>query len=164
MNSRKSSTRIAYLAKWKRFMLWATKNGVLPNEAPLPLIPDYLHHLKKEGLMVSSIEVHLAAVLAFHPPVNGWLVFSNPICSRFLKGLEHLYSPVHQSLPPWDLNLVLSNLMGPPFEPMATCSLFCLSWKVVFMVAITLARRVSEIRALTSELPYTVFFKDKVQL
>lgn len=39
-----------------------------------------------------------------------------------------------------------------------------LSYKVGFLVAITSARRVSELRALTSEPPYTVFPKDKVQL
>lgn len=35
---------------------------------------------------------------------------------------------------------------------------------VAFLVAITSARRVSELRALMSEPPYTVFYKDKVQL
>ncbi|KAG6932311.1 hypothetical protein G0U57_021645 [Chelydra serpentina] len=54
--------------------------------------------------------------------------------------------------------------MGAPFEPMATCSMLYLSWKTAFLVAITSARRVSELRALTSEPPYTVFHRDKVQL
>ncbi|KAM7150820.1 chromodomain-helicase-DNA-binding protein 6 [Macrochelys suwanniensis] len=44
---------------------------------------------------------------------------------------------------------------------MATCLLLYLSWKTAFLVAITSARRVSELRALTSEPPYTVFHKDK---
>uniref|UniRef100_A0A8C4YQU8 Dedicator of cytokinesis 7 n=1 Tax=Gopherus evgoodei TaxID=1825980 RepID=A0A8C4YQU8_9SAUR len=54
--------------------------------------------------------------------------------------------------------------MGPPFEPLATCSLLYLSWKTAFLVAITSARRVSELRALVVDPPYTVFHKDKVQL
>lgn len=99
---------------------------------------------------------------AIHPPVNGRSAFSDPICSRFLEGLECLCHQVHQPLPPWDVNLVFSKLMGPPFEPLATGFLLYLPWKVVFLVVITLARRVSEIRALTWEPPYTTFFKDKV--
>lgn len=35
---------------------------------------------------------------------------------------------------------------------------------VLFLLVVTSARRVSEIKALMSELPYTVFYKDKVQL
>lgn len=54
--------------------------------------------------------------------------------------------------------------MGSPSEPLATGLLSFLSWKVAFLVAIFLARRVLEIRAFISEPPYTLFFKDKVQL
>lgn len=39
-----------------------------------------------------------------------------------------------------------------------------LSWKVLFLVAITLACGVSEIRALALELPYTACYKDNIQL
>lgn len=129
MDSRKLSIRMAYLAKWKRFTLWSLWRKILPLEAPLPVVLDYLHYLKKEGLAVSSIRIHFAAISAFHPVANGQSVFSNPICARFLKGLECLYLQVHQCLPPWDLNRVVSRLMGPPFEPVATCPLLYLSRK-----------------------------------
>lgn len=55
-----------------------------------------------------------------------------------------------------------TKLMGPHFEPRATCSLFRLSMKVIFLVAITSARRVGELQALVSKPPYTIFFRDKV--
>ncbi|KAG6927484.1 hypothetical protein G0U57_009760 [Chelydra serpentina] len=42
--------------------------------------------------------------------------------------------------------------------------MLALSYKVAFLVVITSVRRVSELRALTSEPPYTVFHKDEVQL
>ncbi|XP_065267485.1 collagen alpha-3(IV) chain-like [Emys orbicularis] len=42
--------------------------------------------------------------------------------------------------------------------------LYLQTHQVAFLVAITSARRVLELRALTSEPPYTVFHKDKVQL
>lgn len=73
--------------------------------------------------------------------------------SRFIKELERCYPQVCDPVPPWDLNLILS-------RPLASCSLLFLSWKAAFLVAITSARRVSE---LTLEPPYTVFFRDKVQ-
>lgn len=70
---------------------------------------------------------------------------------------------MQKSVPLWDLNLVFPELMESPFEPLMTCSFLYLSWKMVFLVAIALARRVSEIRALHQN-PVHGFFKGKVQL
>lgn len=82
---------------------------------------------------------------------------------RFLKGLVKLYPEVHDPVPLWDLNLVLSRLMGLTFEPLVTCSLLHLSVKVAFLIAITYARRVGELcAALMSGPPYTISFKDKI--
>nr|XP_032642405.1 uncharacterized protein LOC116828359 [Chelonoidis abingdonii] len=164
LGSRKPSTRATYLAKWKRFSFWCARSSMVPTAVPVSVVLDYLLYLKGQGLALSSIRVHLAAISTFHPGESGTSTFSHPIVSRFLKGLERLYPPVKPPSPTWDLNLVLSRLMGPPFEPLATCSLLYLSWKTSFLVAITSARRVSELRALVVDPPYTIFHKDKVQL
>lgn len=99
--------------------------------------------------------------LCIPPGSQGRSVFSNPMVTRFLKGLGRIYLQVRRPALTWDLNLVLSRLTGPPFEPLATCSLLYLSWKVSFLVAITSARMVSEFKALTSGPPYTVFHKGR---
>lgn len=130
----------------------------------IPTILDYLWSLKEQNLSVSSIRVHLAAISAFHPGEAGSTVFSHHMVSRFRRGLERLYPQVRRPTPTWDLNLMLAKLMGPPFEPLATCYLLYRSWKTAFLVAITSARRVSELHAFTADPPYTVFHKDKVQL
>lgn len=57
---------------------------------------------------------------------------------------------------------MLSKLMGSPFEPIHKASLQHLSWKAAFLVAITSARRVSEIQALCANEPYTVFHLNRV--
>ena len=53
-------------------------------------------------------------------------------------------------VPPWDLSRVLSFLSGAPFEPLSSCSLRDLSRKVLFVVALTTARRVGELQALSA--------------
>lgn len=91
---------------------------------------------------MSSVRVHVAAISAFHPGLEGQSVFTNPMVSHFLKGLDRLYLQVRQhGTSGWDLNLVLSRLTA-PFEPLPTCSLLYLLYEVVFLVAITSARRV----------------------
>lgn len=164
LGSRKPSTRATYLAKWKCFSIWSGQRGHNLLVVPIPIVLDYLLHLRHLGLSLSSIRVHLAAISAFHPGERGASVFVNPLVGRFLKGMDRLFPHVSPPTPAWDLNLVLSVLSGPPFEPLTSCSLLYLSYMTAFLVVITSARRVSQLRALTSEPPYTVFYKDKVQL
>ncbi|XP_050804595.1 uncharacterized protein LOC127048745 [Gopherus flavomarginatus] len=140
MGSRKPSTRATYTAKWKRFSCWCSEKALRPTETPVTTLLDYIWSLKTQGLALSSLRVHLAAISAFHPGVDGCSVFSHPMVARFLKGLERLYPQIRPPAPSWDLNLVLTRLMAPPFEPLATCSLLYLSWKTAFLVAITSAR------------------------
>lgn len=59
---------------------------------------------------------------------------------------------------------MLSRLMCPLFEPLATCCLLHLSMKVAFLVSITSARRVGGLCVLMSGAPYTIFFKGRVYL
>ncbi|KAM7170158.1 uncharacterized protein RBU57_004972 [Macrochelys suwanniensis] len=128
LESRKLSTRATYLAQWKRFFCWASEWNLSPISASLQSILDYFLHLKRKGLVFSLSKVHLAAILAFHPHVQGRSVFSHKMTLRFLKHLERLFPPFHDSVSQWDCNLVLSRLSGPPFEPSASCSLsptFC---------------------------------------
>lgn len=58
--------------------------------------------------------------------------------------------------------MVLSQLMLPPFEPLALTELHLLTWKVVFLVAITSARCSSELCALIASPLFTLFHKEKV--
>ncbi|KAJ1093250.1 hypothetical protein NDU88_006355 [Pleurodeles waltl] len=67
-------------------------------------------------------------------------------------------------MPQWDLNLVLTFLMCAPFEPFHNCPLRLLTIKTAFLVAITSARRVSELQALSSKPPYLMIYPDKVVL
>ncbi|XP_065453731.1 uncharacterized protein LOC135983909 [Chrysemys picta bellii] len=159
--SRKPSTRATYLAKWKRFSIWSAQHGSSPMLPSLLLILDYLLHLKQQGLSMSSIMVYLAAISAFHQGAESWSVFANPMVSHFLKGLNRLYPQVRQAVLAWDFNLVLSRLTGLPFESLAICSL---PIQGGVSGSNNISQEVSELKALTSEPPYTVFYKDKVQL
>ncbi|CAM2102598.1 unnamed protein product [Caretta caretta] len=79
LGSWKPSTQATYVAKWKRFTCWASDPHIQAEEAPLQDILDYLLHLKLQGLSLSSVKVHLAAISVFHPPFQGRSVFVHPI-------------------------------------------------------------------------------------
>ncbi|XP_075781544.1 uncharacterized protein LOC142828046 [Pelodiscus sinensis] len=164
LHSRKESTRNTYLAKWQRFSNWCLQNDIQPLSSPLQYVLDYILHLRNSGLALSSLKVHLAAISAFHHPVEGSSLFSHVITKRFLKGLINLYPPRRALSPSWNLDLVLDTIMYPPFEPLASVSLHMLTMKTVFLLAITSARRVSELGALMASPPFMVFSKDTVML
>ena len=70
--------------------------------------------------------------------------------SRYLRGARRLTVPSRgPQVPPWNLILVLEALRYPPFEPLGNVDLKCLSLKSAFLLAITSARRISELHALS---------------
>ncbi|CAJ0968421.1 unnamed protein product [Ranitomeya imitator] len=79
----------------------------------------------------------------------------------FSSGVSRLVPPYRRPLETWDLNLVLTVLQEPPFEPLKEVSLRLPAQKVVFLVAITSLRRVSELTALSCRRPFLAFHQDK---
>ena len=55
-------------------------------------------------------------------------------------------------------------LVRPPFEPIVSSNFKLLSLKTSFLVAITSAKRASELAALRSDPPFIQFYLDKVTL
>lgn len=84
----------------------------------------------------------------------------HPHVLQFLKGATSISPPQHHRFPTWKLNVVLNTLTGPPFEPIMDIPLKILRMKAIFLVAITSARRVSEIGALSSDPKFCRFHQD----
>jgi len=67
----------------------------------------------------------------------------------FIKGAKRLCPSLKSILPVWDLQLVLQSLQSAPFEPLVSGTLARLSWKVAFLLAVTTAKRIGELQALS---------------
>ncbi|XP_026545234.1 uncharacterized protein LOC113426991 [Notechis scutatus] len=103
----------------------------------------------------------LSSVLYIHGKGS---LSQNQTIRRFLKGAANLRPPMVHRFPTWDLPKVLRALMTEPFEPLRSISLHLLSLKVAFLVAITSARRISEMSALSVREDLCVFHPDRVVL
>lgn len=143
------------------FPLGHNKKTVRPEAVEISLILDYILSLKTLGLALSSLRVHLAAISTSYPPTEGFSIFLHPLTARCLER-----SP--KSLPTIPKYYALmgseSGTHKIPFEPLATCSMSLLSRKAAFLLAITSAKRVDELRAIMADPPFMVFHKDKVSL
>ena len=160
--AKRPSTRHFYTFKWKRFCVWCVQHQYDPMSCQEDVVLLSLLHLVRSGLSLSTIQVHLAAITAYQNSPEQALFFTIAVIKDFLEVLKKVFPPIRSPSPPWELNIVLSKLMGPPFEPIHKSTLQHLTWKAAFLVAITSARRVREIQALCTHEPYTVFHSSKV--
>uniref|UniRef100_A0A803J2D4 Tyr recombinase domain-containing protein n=1 Tax=Xenopus tropicalis TaxID=8364 RepID=A0A803J2D4_XENTR len=160
MKARKSVTMKAYHRIWNTFLTRCTGTQRSTSKCHIPTLLEFLQNGLDKGLGVNSLKVQVSALsllfqhqLATHPDVR-----------TFLQAATHIKPPYKSPLPPWDLNLVLRTLQYAPFEPLATSDLKLLTWKVAFLVAISSARRISELGALSHKPPYCIFHEDKAVL
>lgn len=140
-NARKPATRWSCQSKWNKYLTYLTLFSLSIQDSYLCSVFDFLLHLKDTGLRHSSMKVYLSAISAYHRLVEGKTMFSHPLSKQFLHGLWNL----HLRLPPACLGLDagssssykasfwIHGYMRPP---------------MVFLVAITSARRLSELPAL----------------
>ena len=56
----------------------------------------------------------------------------------------------------WDPAVVVTALEGPPFEPLSTADMKWVSGKVVTLLLLTTAARVSEVKAITTRVDFSV--------
>ena len=117
--------------------------------AQLILHLTYLQLLVDRGLAHSTIKVYAAAISSCHERFDGRSAFSQPLMRRFLQGVRRQRPVVHASSPQWDLPLVLEALVTEPFEPLELSSLKALSLKTALLLALTSAKRVCELTALS---------------
>lgn len=82
------------------------------------------------------------------PPVDNIQVGQHPYVIRLLKGIFNSRPPKVKLVPEWELPIVLAKLQEPPFEPLRTTALKYLTFKVVFLTAITTFRRCGDLQAL----------------
>ncbi|MPC48489.1 hypothetical protein E2C01_042262 [Portunus trituberculatus] len=54
------------------------------------------------------------------------------------------------TVPPWNVDIVLCHLVGTPLQPLDQSSLWLLTQKTPFLLALATAKRVGEIRALST--------------
>ncbi|XP_034289496.1 uncharacterized protein LOC117675183 [Pantherophis guttatus] len=162
--ARRPSTAHIYDSTWKSFLRWATKHHLDPSSISVVQLVDFLQEGFASGLSPNTLRRQVAAlssVLSFGPEVP---LSKEPLIRAFLQGATNLRPPVIHRFPTWDLNKVLTSLTKPPFEPLQEVNFKFLSFKVSFLVAITSARRISELASLSVRSDLCIFHTDRVVL
>ncbi|XP_044162144.1 uncharacterized protein LOC122946519 isoform X1 [Bufo gargarizans] len=157
---RKPITRAIYNKIWKKFSSWLSQNQADARSPTVGCILEFLQEGFDAGLKPSTLKVQVSALsCCLDTPLadHRWI-------RSFLKAASRLRPTLRQSVPPWSLNVVLEGLCDPPFEPIGQISEKFLSLKAVFLLAITTARRIGEIQALSIKQPYLRILDDRIIL
>ncbi|KAK0146328.1 hypothetical protein N1851_014351 [Merluccius polli] len=102
------------------------------------------------GKAFSTIKVYLAAISACHIGLGDKSPGQHPLVSSFMKGVRRKRPVSRPLVPLWDLSGVLEALTQHPFEPLEGVGLKFLSLKTALLLAVTTAKRVSDLQALST--------------
>ena len=123
--------------------------AVVSFQAPVTDILSFLQEKLDDGLAFSTVKVYLAAISACHVGFDDKTASKHPLVSRFMAGASNLRTVTRSLFPSWDLVIVLDGLGRPPFEPLESSSMKLLSFKTILLLALTTAKRVSDLHALS---------------
>ena len=151
---RESSSRL-YQSRWKIFCGWCRGRSVAPVNASVPVVVDFLIHLRQDkGLSVSAVKGYCSAlnsVLA----LKGLDLAASREITTLLRSFARSVNPVELRPPAWDVSLVLQSLTGAPYEPLRTCEERFLAQKTLFLLALASAKRIDELHALSYRVSHT---------
>ncbi len=146
-SARAPSTRRAYTLKWNLFVEWCSSHQEDPRRCSIRTVLSFLQQGLERRLSPSTLKVYVAAISAYHDPVEGKSVGKHNLVVRFLRGARRLNPPRPPSLPSWDLALVLRALITAPFEPLQSVELKFLSMKTLLLTALASIKRVGDLQA-----------------
>ncbi|XP_068233502.1 uncharacterized protein [Palaemon carinicauda] len=156
---RKSST-IVYQSKLTMFIKWCNSKKIEPLEASVPVIADFLVHLRdKMGMSVPAVK-GVRAALGQVFLLKGIDLGSSRHISMLIKSFEQSCPPSSPRVPSWDLARVLDMLSKPPFEPLKDIVDRNLTLKAVFLLALASAKRVGELHGLSYEVEHSRGWKE----
>ena len=150
-------TQRDYTCKFNRFHSWCRGRQIDPFTASLNSCSDFLASLFQAGLGYRTIAGYRSMLSAILPPTESIKLGQHPVITRLLKGVFNSRPPKHMLVPEWDIVLVLKMLSEAPFEPLQDAALKYLTWKTVFLTAISTFRRCGDLQALRTD---TGFMRD----
>ena len=144
-----------YQSRWQIFCGWCRGRGVAPVNPTVPVVVDFLIHLRLDkGLSVSAVKGYSSALNSVLVLKGRDLAASREI-AMLLRNFSRSVNPVELRPPAWDVSLVLQSLTGAPYEPLWTCEECFLAQKTLFLLALASAKRIGELHALSYRVSHT---------
>ncbi|XP_042300597.1 uncharacterized protein LOC121918648, partial [Sceloporus undulatus] len=162
--SRRPSTMKIYEYTFRAFRRWCKRKKKDFIQVSVATILQFLQDGFGQGLRPNTIKRQVAAITSILPHEQAATISHHPHIRRLLKGVSNRAPPTRHRFPSWDLHKILLALTVQPFEPLREASLKFLTLKTLILTALTSARRVSEIGALSVRKELCIIRPDSVVL
>ena len=125
---------------------WSCVVNTNPYDPPITRVLDYLTSLFERGLRYDAINTAKSAISAIATPKNGISLGSQPLISRFMKGIFKSRPPTPRYQSTWDVQPMLSHLVS--LGPATEMDLKSLTHKLAMLIALVSAQRTQSIHLL----------------
>ena len=116
----RESTARLYQSQWLSFCGWYRGRGVAPVDATIPLIVDFLIHLRRDkGFSLSALNGYCSTINSVLT-LKGVDLSTSRELSTLFRSFSKSCPPIDLRPPAWDVALVLQSLRSPPYEPLKT--------------------------------------------
>ncbi len=153
-SAKRKSTRTVYDSKSQKFSAWCKGKEINPLHPSTPQVLDYLEHLASIPLGHNTILTHLSALTSCSSLLEGYTDGSHPLVSAWVKGHRAEFPPKKIMVPPWNLSSVLVALTKGDFEHLTEAIMEYATYKVLFLVPLSSAKRIFEVPTLCIDPPF----------
>ena len=156
----RESTARLYQPQWLSFCSWCRGRSITPIDATIPVIVDFLIHLREDkGFSLSALKGYRSAVTSVFNLKGLDLANSKELYMLF-RSFAKTCSPQDLHPPAWDVALVLQSLTNQPYEPIREAEEHFLTQKTLFLIALASAKRVGELHALSYRVSHSTDWKE----
>ena len=153
--ARRPSTNHLYQHRWSIYYKWCRDNKKSASRPSLNTLCQFfifLRRVKKYAVgSIKGFRSMLQTVLR-HVNIN---VAQDQDISDIIRSFQIEDPVVNKEVVFWNLDVVLKYLCSEKFEPLVNASLIDLTKKTLFLVTLALAKRVSEVQALSNSVGFT---------
>ena len=140
----RSQSQAVYDRYWREFTSFLSSRHLSVQETTTPIIADFLRGLaSNRQLALSTIKGYVSALRLPLILTLKTDIMKGPIFEAFMKGLSSSFPVIRPKRVQWNLEVVLDYLLS--LEPMGKLEPIQLFRKTLFLVAMSSARRVSEL-------------------
>ena len=156
----RESTACLYQSQWLAFCGWCRGRSNTPIGAIIPMIVDFLIHLREDkGFSLSALKGYHSTINSVLT-VRGMDLANSKELSMLFRSFTKACSPQDLRPPAWDVALVLQSLTNQPYEPIRKAEERFLAQKTLFLIALALAKRLGELHALSYRVSHAKDWKE----
>ena len=153
--ARKGSTNALYQQRWAVFFRWCRSNKCSASRPSINSICEFLIYLKEVKKMATGTIRGYKSMLHTVLRHTGLDVQSNQDISDVIRSFQIEDPEEDKETVFWNLDVVLKYLCSSKFEPISEIALVDLTKKTLFLIFLALAKRISEIQALSSSVGFS---------